>query len=317
MKHNVKNPLSNREIYGITLCELGEENKDIVVLDADLSKSTNTYRFKEKFPERFFNMGIAEANMISVAAGLATVGKIPFASTFSVFASTRALEQLRTSIAYPRLNVKIVATNAGIEIGGDGATHQAIEDIAIIRSIPNIIIISPSDPVSTEKLIRAISEYNGPVYVRLGRWPNPYIYNLNEKFEIGKAKIIKEGSDLTIISTGNMVNKCVQASEILNSKGISSTVIDMLTIKPLDCDIVLEYAKKTKHIITVEDHSIIGGLGGAVSEFLSTTYPIKIKVIGIKDTFGTSGRNPEDLFNYFHINTEDIVKEAELFLKFN
>lgn len=310
MNHDYNKPISNRSVYGKVITELGGLYSNIVVLNADLSKATGSDTFKEKFPDRYFNIGIAEANMMTVAAGLASIGLIPFISTFSVFASMRALEQLRNSIAYPNLNVKIIAINAGIETGADGATHQSIEDIAIIRAIPNMTLVSPSDPIITEKAIIKSFKYPGPVYFRLGRLPNEYIYDANETFEFGKGKVLSEGKDITLIGTGNMVIKILKANEILKKQNISATVIDMISLKPIDSSLILEYAKKTKKIITVEDHSIIGGLGGSVSEILSSNFPTKIKMLGIKDKFGTSGRNVEDLFNFYNINTENIVKEA-------
>ena len=252
--------------------------------------------------------------MMTIAAGLASAGLIPYISTFAVFASMRAVEQLRNSIAYPKLNVRIIATNAGIETGADGATHQSVEDIAIIRAIPNITLISPSDPIITEKALIDSINYEGPIYFRLGRLPNEYIYKENERFEFGKGKVLADGSDITLISTGNMVIKTLKAREILKMKNINAAVIDMISLKPIDGNLILEYASKTKRIITIEDHNTIGGLGGAVSEVLSLNLPTKVKMLGVQDKFGMSARNEEELFSHFNFNVENIVNETINFL---
>ncbi|RKD25312.1 transketolase [Caminicella sporogenes DSM 14501] len=303
--------VATREAYGKALLEAGRENENIVVLDADLSKSTKTNMFAGEFPNRFFDMGIAEQNMMAVAAGLAASGKIPFASTFAVFASGRAFEIIRNSICYPKLNVKICATHAGITVGEDGATHQALEDIACMRALPNMVVINPSDGVSTEAAIKAIAEYKGPVYVRLGRAKVPVIYDENNfKFEIGKGIEVKEGSDITIIATGIMVSKALQASEKLSEEGISARVIDIHTIKPIDKDIIVKAANETKAIITVEEHNIIGGLGSAVAEVLAENCPVPMKRIGINDTFGESGK-PDELMEKYGLTAENIIENAK------
>lgn len=252
--------IATREAYGKALAELANTNENIVVLDADLSKSTKTSEFKAICPKRFFNMGIAEANMMSVAAGLSTCGKIPFVSTFAMFAAGRAFEQIRNAICYPRLNVKVCATHAGITVGEDGASHQTVEDLSLMRSIPNMVVISPSDAVETKAAIEAIAEYNGPCYVRLGRAPVNVINDENNyKFEIGKGVLLNEGTDLTIVATGIMVDVALEAKEILASQGISARVINIHTLKPIDSDILVKAAKETGAIVTVEEHSIIGG----------------------------------------------------------
>jgi transketolase len=305
--------IATREAYGKALAKLGENNKNVVVLDADLSKSTKTSEFLSKYPERFFNMGIAEQNLMGVSAGLAASGKIPFASTFAVFASGRAFEVIRNSICYPKLNVKICATHAGITVGEDGASHQAIEDMAIMRSLPNMTVVSPSDGVSTEKLINAVADYYGPVYVRLGRLGVPVIYDDSAEFEIGKAVEVHSGDDVTVIATGLMVGEALEAAKILKEEGINVRVIDMHTIKPLDNETVLKAAKETKLIITAEEHNIIGGLGSAVSEFLSENYPVKVIKIGMKDTFGESG-NPAELMEKYGLTSNSIVETIKNFL---
>lgn len=281
--------IATRVAYGNALVKLGKINKDIVVLDADLTKSTMTTYFKKEFPDRHFNMGIAEANMMGVAAGISTTGKIPYASTFAIFAAGRAYDQIRNSIAYPKLNVKICPTHAGVSLGEDGGSHQMIEDIALMRVIPNMVVLSPADAVETEKMIFEISKYNGPVYVRLGRLPVPVLFDENYKFEIGKSTQLREGNDVCIIATGLMVNEAIMASDILKQKGINARVINMSTIKPLDNEAVLKASKECKYIITSEEHSVIGGLGSAVSEYLSEVNPTKVIKHGVNDIFGQSG----------------------------
>jgi transketolase len=281
--------IATREAYGNVLAELGEINQDIVVLDCDLSKSTKTAVFGEKFPERFFNLGIAEANMMSVAAGLATMGKIPFVSTFSVFATKRACDQVSISVAYPKLNVKICATHSGITLGEDGATHQAIEDVAIMRSIPNIAVLSPADAMETRKVIKKIIEYDGPCYVRLCRGGSPVIFNNDYEFEIGRGIKIMEGDAATIISAGFTTHIALDAAKILEGEGIEVDVINMASIKPIDEDLIIDSVKKTGLAITVEDHSVIGGLGSAVCELLSARNPAKVVRLGVQDKFGASG----------------------------
>ena len=308
--------IATRKSYGETLVKLGKIYKDIVVLDADISKSTCTYYFAEQFPDRAFNFGVAEQNMMAAAAGFATCGKIPFVSTYVVFATMRACEQIRTMIAYPNLNVKIVVTHAGISTGWDGVTHQGTEDIAMMRSIPNLTVISPADAISTEKLIEECVKYRGPMYIRLTRNPSPVIYNRDKKFIIGKANIIKNGSDVTIIATGIMLSEALKAEESLRKKGISVRILDVHTIKPIDKDAIIKSAKETKAIVTVEDHNINGGLGGAVAEVLCENYPVPMERIGLKDTFGESG-SPEELFKKYGLSCEDIVCKVLKVLKRN
>ena len=271
------NKQATREAYGKTLAKLAKSNLNIVVLDADLSKSTKTADFKEVAPERFFNMGIAESNMMGVAAGLSTCGKIPFVSTFAMFAAGRAYEQIRNSICYPNLNVKVCATHAGLTVGEDGATHQAIEDLSLMRSIPNMVVINPSDGIETEAAIKAISEYNGPCYVRLGRMAVEDI-NTNEdyNFEIGKGIVLSEGNDVSIVATGIMVDVAMKAKAMLSEEGINARVINIHTIKPIDKELIIKAAKETKAIVTAEEHSIIGGLGSAVTEVVSEACPVPV-----------------------------------------
>ncbi len=302
--------IATRDAYGETLKELGDANKDIIVLDADLSGSTKTSVFKKAHPERFFNVGIAEQSLIGTAAGLATTGKIPFASTFAMFATGRAFEIIRNSVCYPKLNVKIAATHAGLTVGEDGATHQALEDISIMRSLPNMVVLSPCDAVDTKQCIIKAAEYNGPVYIRLGRAKVPVILPEDYKFEIGKGTVLKEGEDVTIIATGVMVDKALKASEELSEEGIKARVINMSSIKPIDKDIIIKAAKETKGIVTVEEHSIIGGLGSAVAEVTSENYPAKLIRIGTMDTFGESGDGSK-LLDAYGLNVENIIKKAK------
>lgn len=299
--------VATRNAYGEKLAELGEVNKDIVVLDCDLSKSTMTALFARKFPERFFNMGIAESNMMSVAAGLATMGKIPFASTFGVFASKRACDQVSASIAYPGLNVKICATHTGLAVGEDGATHQAIEDVAIMRAIPGIVVISPSDGTETGKVIEAVSQYKGPCYVRLGRSVSPLIFNDDYVFRIGKGVRLFEGEKATIVTAGFTTHICISAVKKLEADGIEVDLINMSSIKPMDEELLIESAKKTGLVITVEDHNIIGGLGSATCEALSEKYPVKVIRMGVKDKFGASGTFPE-LYKAYCFDESSIIK---------
>lgn len=291
--------LATREAYGKALVELGEKNKNIVVLDADLSKSTKTADFGKAYPERFFNMGIAEGDMMTTAAGLSTCGKIPFASTFAVFATGRAFEQIRNSICYPELNVKIAATHAGLTVGEDGASHQSIEDISIMRTLPNMTVICPCDDVEAKAAVIAAAEYDGPVYIRLGRSSVP---TLNDeaayKYEIGKAVTLREGRDVTIFATGIMVNEAMKAADILKNEGIDAEVINIHTIKPIDVEAVINSAKKTGAVVTCEEHNVIGGLGSAVCEVLSENCPVIVKRVGVMDTFGESGKPAELLKEY-------------------
>ncbi|MDN5331464.1 MAG: transketolase [Tepidanaerobacteraceae bacterium] len=301
--------IATREAYGEALAELGEEIKDIVVLDADLSKSTKTTVFAKKFPERFFNVGIAEQNLMGTAAGLATCGKIPFASTFAVFACGRAFEQIRNSICYPNLNVKIAATHAGITVGEDGATHQSIEDIALMRSLPNMTVISPADAVETKKAVRAAAMLKGPVYLRLGRHPVETIFDDSYEFEVGKGVVLRDGKDVALIATGIMVGESLKAAEILARDGIEAMVVNIHTIKPIDEEVLLK-AAECKAVVTAEEHSIIGGLGSAVAEVLIEKKPVLIKRVGIRDVFGMSGK-PEELMKAYGITAEDIVNAAK------
>ena len=305
---NIDNKKATRQSYGEALAELGEEKENVVVLDADLSTATKTNIFAKKFPERFFNMGIAEQDMVTTAAGMSTMGKIPFLSTFAVFAAGRAYDQIRNSICYPNLNVKICATHAGITVGEDGATHQMLEDISIMRTLPNMIVISPSDDIQTKWAIKEAAKIKGPVYVRLSRLSTPEIYNSDSKFEFGKGMQFGDGTDGTVIATGVTVAEALKAKEALKDKGINIRVIDIHTIKPIDKDIIVKAAKETDKIITIEDHSIIGGLGTTVCEVLSENHPTKVIRMGIKDRFGTSGK-AEELMKYFNITSEDIVKQ--------
>ena len=290
---------ATRQAYGEALVELGKINKDIVVLDADLTKSTKTSMFQKEFPERHFNVGIAEADLMGTAAGLATCGRIPFASTFAMFAAGRGFEQIRNTIAYPKLNVKIAPTHAGISVGEDGGSHQSVEDIAIMRAIPGMVVLSPADAVETKKMVFAAAEYEGPVYIRMGRLDVETIFDEETyDFQIGIANTVREGNDVTIAATGLMTYEAIKATDILAQERISVRVINVGTIKPLDGETILKAAKETKFIITAEEHSVIGGLGSAVSEFLSEVYPTKVKKLGIYDKFGQSGKAAELLEKY-------------------
>ena len=299
---------ATRQSYGEALLELGKENKNIVVLDADLSEATKTNIFAKEFPDRFFDMGIAEANMMGTAAGLATCGKIPYVSTFAIFAAGRSYDQIRNSICYPKLNVKICATHAGITVGEDGATHQMVEDISLMRTLPNLTVITTSDDIETKWAVKEISKINGPVYLRLCRKKSKIIYNKNQKFEIGKGVQIGEGKDGTIFATGVTVEEAIKAKEELLKHGIDVRVVDIHTIKPIDKELIIKCAKETEKLISIEDHSIIGGLGSAISEVLTENYPKKLIRLGLKDIFGTSG-NADELMEYFEITSKFIVKE--------
>lgn len=297
---------STRQAYGEALVELGLINENIVVLDADLTKSTKTNLFQEKFPNRHINVGIAEADLVGTAAGLATCGKIPFASTFAMFAAGRAFEQIRNTVAYPKLNVKIAPTHAGISVGEDGGSHQSIEDISLMRSIPGMVVLSPADAVETRKMVFAAAEYEGPVYLRMGRLDVPVLFNEDYDFQIGIINTVKEGTDVTIAATGLMVAKAIEAAEKLALEGISARVLNVGTIKPLDGETILNAAKETKFIVTAEEHSVIGGLGSAVSEFLSEVHPTLVKKIGIYDKFGQSGK-AEELLEKYELTSEKII----------
>ena len=302
--------IATREAYGTALAEFGADT-NIVVLDADLSKSTKTDTFKKKYPERFFNMGIAEGNMMAVAAGLATCGKTVFASTFAIFAAERACEQVRNSICYPKLNVKIGATHAGLSVGEDGASHQAVEDMAIMRSLANMTVISPADAVETKAAVKAAIEYKGPVYLRLGRLAVPVIYDESTyKFELGKGVVISEGSDVTIFATGLMVHTAIEAVKLLADEGISARLVDIHTIKPIDKELIMESAAKTGALVTVEEHNIIGGLGSAIAEVASQNCPVPMKFVGVNDSFGRSGK-PNLLLELYGLTAQNVVAKAK------
>lgn len=302
--------IATRQGYADGLIELGKMNKDVVVLDADLAAATQTAQFKKAYPDRFFNCGIAEQNMIGVAAGLAAAGKNVFASSFSMFAAGRAFEQVRNTLGYTHLPVKIGATHAGISVGEDGATHQCNEDIAIMRTIPGMTIINPADTVEAKAAVIAAAEIDGPVYLRFGRLAVPVIFDEDYKFEVGKGVTLVDGDDVTIIATGLMVERALAAAEQLKEEGISARVINMATIKPLDNELVIKAAKETGAIVTAEEHSVIGGLGSAVSELLSEECPTPIKKVGVEDVFGMSGP-ATDLLDIFGLNAENICKKAK------
>lgn len=299
--------VATRDAYGAALLELGARNDMVVVLDADLSGSTKTIKFAKAFPERFFNMGISEQDLIGTAGGLSLTGKIPFASTFAIFETGRAWEQIRQTICYSNLNVKLVATHGGITVGEDGASHQALEDVALMRVIPGMTVIVPSDGFETKQVIDTIAEYEGPVYVKLGRAKVPAVMPEDYKFQIGKAHTFNIGKDVNIIANGLMVPAALKARDLLSKEGIDAGVINMSTVKPLDTNALLEAAKNSKLIVTAEEHSVIGGLGSAVTEFLSENHPMPVKRIGTNDTFGCSGK-PDELLKLFGLTAEDIVK---------
>lgn len=307
--------IATRDSYGNALAELGTEHEDVVVLDADLAAATKTGVFKKAHPDRFIDCGIAESNMIGVAAGLAAAGKVPFASSFAMFAAGRAFEQVRNSVGYPHLNVKIGATHAGISVGEDGATHQCNEDIALMRTIPGMVVINPSDDVEARAAVRAAYEHQGPVYMRFGRLAVPVINDRPDyKFELGKGVVLREGKDLTIIATGLPVNNCLEAAEKLAADGIDAKVINIHTIKPLDEELVVAAAKETGKVVTVEEHSIIGGLGSAVCDVLSEKAPTKVMKIGVNDTFGESGPALE-LLKKYGLDTDSIYEKIKAFAK--
>lgn len=301
--------IATRESYGNALAELGKMNKDVVVFDADLSGATKTAVFKKSFPERFFDCGIAEANMVGMAAGISTTGKIPFVSSFAMFAAGRAFEQVRNSIGYPHLNVKIAATHAGISVGEDGATHQCNEDIALMRSIPGMVVINPCDDIEAKQAVFAAANYVGPVYMRFGRLAVPVINDENYKFELGKGVTLKEGNKVTLVATGLMVARALEAAKQLEEKGISTRVINIHTIKPIDKDIIIKASKETDFIVTCEEHSVIGGLFSAVTEVTSQYAPCKVIPVAVMDTYGKSGKGA-DLLDVFGLNTENIVNKV-------
>lgn len=300
---------ATRESYGIALAELGEKY-DILVMDADLSKSTKTDTFKKKFPERFINTGIAEGNMIATAAGIASTGRVVFASSFAMFAAGRAFEQVRNSVAYPKLNVKIGATHAGISVGEDGASHQCLEDIGIMRTIPNMVIINPADHVEAMAAVEAAINHDGPVYLRFGRLAVPQIFDESYKFELGKGVTLAEGKDATIVATGLMVPYAMEARELLLKEGIDAGVINIHTIKPIDGELLTEAAKKTGAIVTAEEHNVIGGLGSAVAEVLAESCPVPIKRVGTQDVFGRSGK-PNELMEMYGLTAENIAENVK------
>lgn len=301
---------ATRQSYGEALLELGKENENVVVLDADLAEATKTVIFAKEFPNRFFDMGISEQDMISTAAGLSTCSKIPYASTFAVFAAGRAYDQIRNSVAYPKLNVKICATHSGITVGEDGATHQMIEDIALMRTMPNMKVMSTSDDTQTKWAVKEISKIDGPVYLRLSRLNTPIIYDENQKFEFGKAIQIGEGIDACIFATGVTVSEAIKAKEELEKKNINIRVVDFHTIKPIDEEIIIKNAKETKRLISIEDHNVIGGLGSAIAEVLTEKYPVKLERMGINDCFGKSGK-AEELMKYFKIDKQAIIEKIK------
>ncbi len=290
--------IATRQSYGEALAELGEKNENVVVFDSDLSGATKTSIFAKKFPERFFDMGIAEQDMMSTAAGMSTFGKIPYASTFAVFAAGRAYDQIRNSICYPKMNVKICATHSGVTVGEDGATHQMLEDLGLMRGLPNMTVLCTSDDTETRWAVEEISKIQGPVYVRLCRLATPVIYDENQKFEIGKAIQIGEGTDATIFATGVVVSEAIKAKEELEKQGINIRVVDVHTIKPIDKEMIVKCAKETKKLISIEDHSIINGLGTAIADVLTEEYPCKLIKLGVKDEFGRSGKATELLEHY-------------------
>lgn len=313
MMYPIGEKVATREAYGKALAEFGGDER-IVVLDADLSKSTKTESFKKAYPERFINCGIAEGNMMSVAAGMAACGKIVFASSFAMFAAGRAFEQIRNSIGYPHLNVKIGATHAGISVGEDGATHQCLEDLGLMRTIPGMVIINPADAVEARLAVKAAIDYEGPVYLRFGRLAVPTVFREDYKFEIGKGVELENGEDVTLIATGLMVPEALEARMLLSEQGISARVINMATIKPIDKDIIVKAAKETGAIVTAEEHNINGGLGSAVSEVLGETVPVPMKRVGTKDVFGRSGK-PAELLPMYGLDAGAIVEAAKEVIK--
>lgn len=307
---DLDNKIATRESFGKALVELGKENENVVVLTADLAGATKTSLFEKEFPDRFINVGIAEQNMIGISAGLATTGKIPFASTFAMFAAGRAYDQIRNSVAYPKLNVKICGTHAGVTVGEDGATHQMLEDLSLMRSIPNMTVLCTSDDVQTKWAIKEMAKIDGPVYIRLARVATPVIYDENQKFEIGKMVQIGDGTDATVFATGVEVAEALKAKEELEKENINIRVVDVHTIKPIDREMIIKCARETKKLITIEDHSIIGGLGTAVCEVLSEECPTKVVRMGMQDRFGKSGK-AEQLLKYFKLDSQAIIEEIK------
>lgn len=310
----MKNPKDLRDAFGKALVELGDENEDIVVVDADVAHPTRASYFEQKYPQRFFEIGVAEQNLMGIAAGLATIGLIPFTSIFAVFASKKACDQVSISIAYPRLNVKVVGTYAGLTTPNTGATHQSVEDIAIMRSMPNMIVVVVADAIELRQAMRAISKYDGPVYLRIARSEVPTIFGEDYQFQLGKAITLKEGDDVTLIGTGVMTARCLEASKILAREAIDARVINIHTIKPIDEKVIIKAAKEIGAIVTAENHSIIGGLGSAVSEVLTDNFPVFLKRVGIEDCFGSSGKE-DDLFKKYRLTPIDIADAARKVMK--
>lgn len=305
-----ENKKATRQSYGEAIAELGKENENVVVLDADLAGATKTNIFAKEFPDRFFDMGIAEQDMLATAAGFATCGKIPFASTFAVFATGRAYDQIRNSICYPNLNVKICATHCGITVGEDGATHQMLEDMNLMRGLPNMTVISPADDIEAKWAVKEATKINGPVYIRFGRASTPIIHENEEKLELGKAIQFGDGTDATVFATGIMVAEALKAKEELEKEGINIRVVDFHTIKPIDSEMIIKCAKETRKLISVEEHSIIGGLGSAVAEVLVENCPAKLTRMGINDCFGKSGSAGE-LLKYFGLTSKEIIENVK------
>lgn len=315
MAENIVKKVATRESYGNALVELGAENPNVVVLDADLAAATKTGVFKKAYPDRHIDCGIAECNMVGIAAGLATAGKIPFVSSFAMFAAGRAFEQVRNSVGYPHLNVKIGATHAGITVGEDGASHQCNEDIALMRTIPGMVVMCPADDIEAKAAVKAAAEYVGPVYMRFGRAACPVINDKPDyKFEIGKGTVVREGTDLTIVATGICVGNALEAAEMLAAEGISAEVINICTIKPLDEEIIINSAKKTGKVVTAEEHSVIGGLGSAVCDALCKSYPVPVMKIGMQDVFGESG-SAAALVEKYKLDGKGIYEQIKDFLK--
>ncbi len=301
--------IATREAYGNALVKIGK-NKDVVALDADLSCSTKSAKFGKEYPERFFNIGISEQDLVGTAAGLAAAGKIPFASSFAVFVTGRTYDQIRVSVAYTKLNVRLVGSHGGLMTGEDGATHQALEDLALMRVLPNMTVIQPADATETEKVVEALLDFKGPVYLRTTRSKVPVIFDKDYKFQIGKAVKIKEGKDVAIFATGSMVHEAIEAVDMLKKKGISASVINIHTIKPIDKAAIIAAAKETGAIVSCEDHSIVGGLGSAIAEVLATEMPCVMEMVGVADTFGESG-SPRDLYEKYGLTAKNIANAAE------
>ena len=307
--------VATRDAFGKALIECGKTNPDIIVLDADLAKATMSVRFKEAYPDRFFDVGISEGDLIDTAAGLSTTGKIPFACTFAVFAAGRAFEQIRNSVAYPRLNVKICGSHGGVQAGKDGATHQAVEDLAIMAAVPNMVVLNPGDGVEMEAAVRAMVDYDGPVYIRLGRNPVPVVFDpATYHFEIGKGMKVKDGKDVTLIATGCLLDVAIKAADLLQKEGISAEIINIPAIKPLDREIILNSVAKTGRAVVMEEGVIMGGLGSLVAAALAQEHPVPLRYIGMDDTFGQSG-DAADLMKYYHMTPEDTVLKVKELLK--